>query len=341
MTENKMPISTGFPAADELLDGGLRSGEVVCFAGAQKETNTRFLCRAALTAAEQTEKTVLLVSLSATEKEIRDALTAEYGSESRNLSCNISFMCCVDFTVKGLRDRLMADDTVGTVLINGAEWINVFCENNDWPSEYCAYCDQCDENEAMKSCIVYALKKLAKAFRLPVAVTQTVPDTKEKSRAELGISPETDRLLFLRCDGQTWQFWTADEKETAVPLPETDAGAQKSPPDLLRFIPSKDVREHLKTIGWQPDAAQAARLVLGSDAVPLYEKLESLRQITETMPDVFLDLPSFVENGESLHDCLSAYVRDEEELLAYYGNSENATFLAEGYRGKAVPVYGG
>ena len=107
----------------------------------------------------------------------------------------------------------------------------------------------------------------------------------------------------------------------------------KSPPDLLRFIPSKVVREHLKTISWQPDAMQAAQLVLKNDTVPLYEKLEVLRQITETLPDVLLDLPSFVENGETLHECLSAYVQDEEELLASFGDENNATFLCKGFEG--------
>ena len=102
--------------------------------------------------------------------------------------------------------------------------------------------------------------------------------------------------------------------------------------DIYRFIDSKDVREHLKTIGWQPDAVQAAQLVLKNDTVPLYEKLEALRQITETLPDVLLDLPSFVENGETLHECLSAYVQDEEELLASFGDENNATFLCKGFK---------
>ena len=328
MKQNEKPISTGFPSADELLGGGLRCGELVCLAGPQTAANTRFICRAALAAAEQTEKTVLLVSLCASEKAISETMR-EYGAEESLLK-RITVVYNLDLTVEALEKRVMADDTVGTVLIDGGEWIDAFCEGSRWPPEYCLYCDMCcDKNESMKSCNVYALKKLAQAFNLPVAVTQTIPETEVKNRAALGISPETDRLLFLRCDGQTWQFRAGDENEAASPLSEPVAQEQKSPPDLLRFIPSKDVREHLKTISWQPDAVQAALLVLGNDTVPLYEKLEVLRQITETLPDVLLDLPSFVENGETLHECLLAYVRDEEELLASFPEGENAAFLAE------------
>ena len=104
--------------------------------------------------------------------------------------------------------------------------------------------------------------------------------------------------------------------------------------DLYRFVDSEAVRRHLESVGWQPDAAQAARLVLKNETVPLYEKLEILRQITETLPDVLLGLDSFVENGETLHDCLSAYVQDEEALLASFPGGENAAFFAEGRFGE-------
>ena len=338
LTQNEKPISTGFPSADELLDGGLRSGELVCLAGPQTADNTRFICRAALAAAEQTEKTVLLLSLCTSEEAISETMR-EHGAEESLLK-RITVVYDLDLTVEALEKRVMADDTVGTVLIDGGEWIDAFCEGSRWPPEYCLYCDMCcDENESMKSCNVYALKKLAQAFNLPVAVTQTIPETEVKNRAALGISPETDRLLFLRRDGQTWQFRAGDENEAASPLSEPVAQEQKSPPDLLRFIPSKDVREHLKTISWQPDAVQAAQLVLKNDTVPLYEKLEVLRQITETLPDVLLDLPSFVENGETLHECLSAYVQDEEELLASFGDDNNATFLCKGFKGDGCFYY--
>lgn len=109
--------------------------------------------------------------------------------------------------------------------------------------------------------------------------------------------------------------------------------------DIYRFIDSKDVREHLKKIGWQPDTEQAAQLVLKNDTVPLYEKLQILRQITETLPDVLLDLPSFVENGETLHECLSAYVQDEEELLASFRDDKNGVFLCKGFEGDGCFYY--
>ena len=333
MKQNEMPISTGFSSADEILGGGLRSGELVCLAGPQTATNTWFLCRIARIAAEQTEKTVLLVSLCASEKEIHAALRENHADET--LLQRIVIVYDNDLTVEALEKRLMADDTVGTVLIDGGEWISAFCEGSRWPPEYCMYCDLCDENESMKSCNIYALKKLAKAFNLPVALTQTIPDTEDKNSTVLGISPETDHLLFLCCDDRVWKFQAADDNETAVPLSEPVVQEQKSPPDLLRCTPSKDVREHLKNIGWQPTAVQAARLVLKNKTVPLYEKLKVLRQITETLPDVLLDLPSFIENGETLHECLSAYVRDEEELLASFGDDNNAIFLSKGFEGES------
>ena len=74
MKQNEKPISTESPALDDLLDGGLRKGELICLAGPFKPVNTCYLYRAALAAAEQTKKTVLLISLCAPEEEIRATL---------------------------------------------------------------------------------------------------------------------------------------------------------------------------------------------------------------------------------------------------------------------------
>ena len=326
--KNQTPISTGFPSADRLLCGGYRPSEVICLASPQETTNTHFLLRTAKVAEAQTEQTVLIVDFS----DSFDSFSELCGSFLESSDVQFYYISEKDFTVKDLRECLK-DDSIGTVLIANSEYMKANCDKKDWVLEECRFFDECNPDEFPHSCIVKELKELAKSFAVPIVVTQIIPETNESSLYALGISPDFDRTLFLRCDDQIWQFRTAEKNEALVPTPDAGVGERKSPPDLMRFIPSKDVREHLKKIGWQPDAVQVARLVLGNETILLYEKLKVLRQITETLPDVLLDLPSFVENRESLHECLSAYVRDEEELLASFGDDDNATFLCKGFEG--------
>ena len=320
--KKQTPISTGPPSVDKLLGGGLRSGELVCMASPQEAMNTQFLLQTAKLAKAQMEQTVLII---ASGKSF-DWFSALWGDKEEAYYLIYE----EDYTVKDLWKELMHDDSIGIVIIGDFGWTKTPCDNKNNVQEECSFVDKCDLNKFPHPCVVKELKELAESFDVPIVVTQKVPDTNDNSLVALGISPDFDHTLFLRCDDQIWQFRMVDKNESLVPSLPVE-GEQKSPPDLLRFIPSKDVREHLKEIGWQPPTLQAARLVLGNETVPLNERLETLLQITETLPDVLLDLSSFVDNGDSLHTFLSAYVQNKKEKLAEFYRSDNAMYVAENY----------
>ena len=58
--------------------------------------------------------------------------------------------------------------------------------------------------------------------------------------------------------------------------------------DLFRFIDSKDIREHLRQIGYSFTAPEAAFLVWQCRNATLKEKFAAWREIIETMPDCSL-----------------------------------------------------
>ena len=58
--------------------------------------------------------------------------------------------------------------------------------------------------------------------------------------------------------------------------------------DLFRFIDSKDIREHLRQIGYSFIAPEAAFLVWQCRSATLKEKITAWREIIETMPDCSL-----------------------------------------------------
>ncbi len=89
--------------------------------------------------------------------------------------------------------------------------------------------------------------------------------------------------------------------------------------DIYRYINSKDIRAHLQNIGYRFSTLEAVRLILTDTGIPMRQRFADLLEITETMPDVFLDEPHFVERGESVHEFLKRFVRcGEAELRAFY-----------------------
>ena len=92
--------------------------------------------------------------------------------------------------------------------------------------------------------------------------------------------------------------------------------------DIYRYFESEDLAAHLKRIGFTFDTLTAVRLILTDTSVPIPQRFADLLEITETMPDVFLDRPYFVEHGESLHEFLKHYIRcGETKLRAFYENN--------------------
>ena len=58
--------------------------------------------------------------------------------------------------------------------------------------------------------------------------------------------------------------------------------------NILDFVDSRDIREHLYGIGYQPSTVEAAYLVWFSKAATLERKCEAWREIANTMPNCSL-----------------------------------------------------
>lgn len=59
--------------------------------------------------------------------------------------------------------------------------------------------------------------------------------------------------------------------------------------NILDFVDSRDIREHLRHIGFQPSTVEAAYLVWFSKAATLEQKIEAWQEIARTMPSCSLE----------------------------------------------------
>ena len=91
----------------------------------------------------------------------------------------------------------------------------------------------------------------------------------------------------------------------------------------IAFINSNDVRRHLESIGWEPDALCAAWLVYKSKSSTLGEKIEAWESIIATADDVQLDgypytLKEFLHRYiEAIKQYASDFVRNENRAAVY------------------------
>ena len=92
--------------------------------------------------------------------------------------------------------------------------------------------------------------------------------------------------------------------------------------DLFRFIDSKDIREHLRQIGYSFTAPEAAFLVWQCRSTTLKEKIAAWREIIETMPDCSLTRREKEPIG-NCHDFLRRHIASQETLLKEFPNGKN------------------
>lgn len=59
--------------------------------------------------------------------------------------------------------------------------------------------------------------------------------------------------------------------------------------DILDFVDSRDIREHLRRINFQPNTIEAAYLVWFSKTATLEQKCEAWQEIVHTMPNCSLE----------------------------------------------------
>ena len=92
--------------------------------------------------------------------------------------------------------------------------------------------------------------------------------------------------------------------------------------EICRFVNSKDIRQHLLTIGYNFTTAEAAWLVFQCKDAPLSEKITAWEDIIRTMPDGPIDSRQFDKPYESIHKVIVDFINMKKET--------SNLFLAEG-----------
>lgn len=87
--------------------------------------------------------------------------------------------------------------------------------------------------------------------------------------------------------------------------------------DILRFINSEDIREHLRSIGYKFTSLEAAWLIYQCHGATIKEKHEAWEKLIESMPDCKIEgRRGFgYKTYESLHCFLREYMRLEKKYI--------------------------
>lgn len=93
--------------------------------------------------------------------------------------------------------------------------------------------------------------------------------------------------------------------------------------DIYQYINSKDIRTHLKSIGYRFNALEAAWLVYQSRVISMDERHAAWREIIDTMPDMRVEFPDdSIEPFESLHQLLRDYIAMEQRWYKKFLSAE-------------------
>jgi hypothetical protein len=84
--------------------------------------------------------------------------------------------------------------------------------------------------------------------------------------------------------------------------------------DITRFINSRDIREHLKKIGYEFTSLEAAWLIGDCRSITLGERHEAWRELIRTMPDMKIDSRRLTREWPSLHSYLEKRMAYENRL---------------------------
>ena len=97
--------------------------------------------------------------------------------------------------------------------------------------------------------------------------------------------------------------------------------------DILRFVDSPDVRQHMRDIGFQPSTAEAAFLVWRCHDATLQERFEAWEYIIGTMPNCamtrchcMLDIPDF-------HEFLRQHMALQRRKFAQFKETDGYVYL--------------
>ncbi|MBQ6789681.1 MAG: hypothetical protein IJO81_05815 [Clostridia bacterium] len=98
--------------------------------------------------------------------------------------------------------------------------------------------------------------------------------------------------------------------------------------DFTRFINSRDIREHIRQIGYEFSSVEAAWIVWQS-AARAPEKHEAWEYIITNMPDTSLEERGKRPSYESLHDALRNYMDIERRWLKKWSEGDGKNLFGE------------
>lgn len=100
--------------------------------------------------------------------------------------------------------------------------------------------------------------------------------------------------------------------------------------DILRFINSKDIREHLKSINYEFNSLEAAWLIYQCKTATIEEKHTAWQELIDTMPDCVILERSNTKQQKSLHDYLRRYMDLQQNLIQeFYTPANNCVYTLD------------
>ena len=107
--------------------------------------------------------------------------------------------------------------------------------------------------------------------------------------------------------------------------------------DIYRFFNSKDMADHLREIGYEFNAFEAAYIVDRCDSATLDEKIEAWQTNIDTMPDCPTGWRLCTEKHESTHEFLREYIDLQRRMLVMFEQGEGCVYLVEKARYRHWP----
>lgn len=97
--------------------------------------------------------------------------------------------------------------------------------------------------------------------------------------------------------------------------------------DILRFVGSPDVRQHMRDIGYQPSTPEAAFLVWHCHDATLQERFAAWEQIIATMPNCGYQTKRLEIEISDFHEFLHRYIALQKRLLENFKKPDGCLFI--------------
>ena len=94
--------------------------------------------------------------------------------------------------------------------------------------------------------------------------------------------------------------------------------------NILRFVNSKDIREHLRNIGYEFNSLEAAWLIYQCHDATIDEKHKAWNELIEKMPDCTVTERLNTVPQDSLHAFLRQYMELEDKYLNEFYDEKHA-----------------